>query len=96
MPKHHDPNEMPVDEWRHRKRRFSPREDTPTTICYMSICRYADGCINKLAHPKRMPMSRCARYWPEEIRPQPTLSTYVVSLLESHPPKAVSQCGRKR
>ena len=81
MPKNHDPDEMPVDEWRHRKRRFSIREQGPTTICFATLCRYAQGCVNKTAHPKRIPEGKCARYWPEHLRPQATQSAYIVKLL---------------
>ncbi len=82
MPKNHDPDEMPVDEWRHRKRRFSPSEQGPTTICFARLCIYADHCPNRTAHPRRIPLSSCARYWPEGLRPQHTVSAHALALIE--------------
>ena len=81
MTKRHDPDEMPIDEWRHRSSRNRIREKGPTTICFAKLCRYASGCPNKTLHPKRIPQFRCARYWPEHLRPSPTVSINVSRLL---------------
>ena len=96
MTKNHDPDEMPVDEWRHRKRRFSPSEQGPTTICFARLCIYADHCPNKTAHPRRIPQSSCARYWPEDLRPQPTFSTNTRTLIEQITAGGSKARGRAR
>ncbi|GEM_PF-2877568 len=72
---------LPEGQWRHMARRWSLRDQGPTTICFASLCRYAESCPNKTEHPRRMAQHRCPRYWPEEQRPQAGLSAYVQKLL---------------
>ncbi len=76
-------DDIPVDQWSHKVRRRSIRQQGPTTICYADLCRYAEGCPNKTLNPRRIPEQRCPRYWPEELRPPATNSEYVQRLLDS-------------
>ncbi|MBI4197913.1 MAG: hypothetical protein HY533_02240 [Chloroflexi bacterium] len=72
----------PEGQWRRLARRWSIRDQGPTTICFASLCRYAEGCPNKTQYPRRVPQHRCPRYWPEGQRPPAGLSAYVLKLLE--------------
>jgi len=78
----HDPDEMPIDEWRHRTGHRSVREQGAYTRCYATLCRYAKRCPAKTARPTYIPQAKCPRYWPEYLRPPASLSSHLLKLLK--------------
>ena len=64
--------------WRHKARRWSLRERGPTTVCY------ADGCPNRTVRPRHIAQEKCARYWPETLRPPASLSRLMRGLLAQY------------
>ena len=83
--------DIPEAEWRHKAKRWSLREQVPTTICYADLCRYAEGCHNRTVRPRRIAQAKCARYWPDALRPQATLSRLVRGLLGQYQAMAEKQ-----
>lgn len=79
-----DAVDIPVAEWLHVSRRWSLRDQGPTTICYADMCRYAEGCANRTVRPRRVAQGKCPRYWPDELRPDATLSRLVKGLLTQY------------
>ena len=75
---------VPVSRWLHTSRRWTIRGDGPTTVCYADLCRFAQGCPSKTLHPRRMPQSRCPRYWPEALRPNAGLPRLVQGLVAQY------------
>ena len=76
--------DIPVAEWLHMSRRWSLRDQGPTTVCYADMCRYAEGCANRTVKPRRIAQAKCPRYWPDELRPAATLSRLVSGLLAQY------------